>query len=55
MPLFDYQCKKCNLVIEVLEKINETEKPICCEAEMEKLPPLSANMKRDWSRWQRDF
>lgn len=39
MPIYEYKCKKCNSIIEKLQKIND-KSPKCekCNSKMKKLP-----------------
>lgn len=44
MPIYEYKCKKCDKVFEVLQKINSDplKKCIYCDGEVEKLISLSS-------------
>lgn len=37
MPLYDFQCDKCNKVTEEFMKVSEYQEPICCEQKMKRL------------------
>lgn len=44
MPLYEYRCKKCDNIFEVLQKINEEPLTKClyCQGEVEKLVSVSS-------------
>ena len=47
MPLFDYQCKDCGLVREVLLRGSSAEPERCaCGGALERLVPMPADLKR---------
>lgn len=45
MPLFDYQCNKCQIVEEILIRNDETPSCPVCGGEMRKLPSYPAMVK----------
>jgi putative FmdB family regulatory protein len=58
MPFFDYKCKKCQKVFEVLVKHND-DRPIVCECgsdEVEKQVSVKTSFKLKGTGWyQTDF
>jgi putative FmdB family regulatory protein len=55
MPIYEYKCKKCNKVVEIIKNINSDTKENCivCGKEMTKLISLSSFHLKG-SGWYKD-
>ena len=50
MPVYEYQCKKCKKVIEVVHKVNDKPEVLCpkCGSKTKKIISLNAFTPTKW-------
>ena len=56
MPLYEYTCKECGNTVELIQKHDDTDVPVCeeCKKEMEKVQICKTSFVLKGGCWEKD-